>query len=145
VFCWSAVPKIVQPDQFHANVLEYGIVGPDPALIVTAVLPWLELVLGILFLARVYLDSAYLTAAALTLGFTAIQSYALARGLEVACGCFTVGPDSGNIGSWTVMRTATLLLVAILGGVACRMSRASVLCTGDGSAVQGRDSVENIG
>lgn len=123
VLCWSAVPKLVYPDRFFGNVLEYGVIGPEAASYVAAVLPWLELMLGLLLLSNILVSGAFLVSLMLLLGFSGLQAYALATGLEVSCGCFAVADEAGAVSGWTVTRAALLGVLAAVGLVCIHLVR----------------------
>jgi hypothetical protein len=56
---------------------------------------------------------AALLAAGLMVGFTAALAANLARGIDVACGCFTVDPLAVPDGKWDLARDGLILLLAL--------------------------------
>ena len=88
-FVWAGLSKVPDLPGFEASIQDYGL--PMPGLItrlITVVLPWLELVCGILLLAGIWTGPALVCAASLLWVFVAVTGQAWLRGLPIACGCF---------------------------------------------------------
>ena len=115
VFCLSSVPKVMHPDKFFFNVLEYQLVGPIASAIVAGALPWLELTLAITLLSGFLVDGSLLLTIALMAGFSALQGYALAKGLRINCGCFTLSDKAPPLSIWTLGRTLVFAAIGVLG------------------------------
>jgi len=110
---WSATPKIIDAGLFYHNIAAYGILDDTWNGIAATIVPWLELTLGLALFARVAALGAAVTAATMLTGFTALQGWGLATGIEAPCGCFDVGTD-GQISVFTVGRVALLAAIASL-------------------------------
>lgn len=116
----AALPKIAQPEAFALALFRYDLV-PDAAINAVAVgLPWLELVAGLALLVvpRLRVGAAWIGAALLA-AFGAAIAFNLARGLETACGCFSLDPAAPPAG-WGHVALNTALaaccaLVALRG------------------------------
>jgi len=74
------------------------------------ILPWFELLLGILLIAGVGLRWTGLLATAILLLFIAAMTRAYLNGLEIMCGCFG---NNEKLGPLTLLRDSSLLLLAI--------------------------------
>jgi len=123
MFLCSSLPKLQQPYDFLSSVYGYELVGPKLGLAVAVVLPWLEFLLGMCLIARIFLDGALLLTGLLAVVFTFVQAYAIARGLDVTCGCFASW--SGEpVGSASLTR-AILVLFAATVAYACRVLSSS--------------------
>jgi putative oxidoreductase len=87
---WAALGKIANLQDFHANLAAYHLPLPEPLLrLAVAVVPWLELLCGILLLVTGGLRRAALLWAVLLCAlFVLATGQAWARGLEISCGCF---------------------------------------------------------
>jgi putative oxidoreductase len=109
VFVVASIDKIAVPDAFAESILAYGIV-PYPLVNVAALLiPWLELVCGVLLLCGVRVrPSAAIVTALLAVFIVAISS-ALLRELKIDCGCF--GKDHLTPVSWMKVAEDTGLLL----------------------------------
>ena len=125
VFLVSGVLKAVDPDATYVAVRAYDVLPRAGVAVVAAVLPWAEIVLGLLLLAGVATRAVAVAGAALLLVFVTGVTQAWARGLAIDCGCFggggAVDPsetaygrellrDAGLllIGAWLVVRPRTL-------------------------------------
>jgi putative oxidoreductase len=88
---WAALSKIANPLEFYSGVAAYQM--PLPALALRAgamVLPWLELICGLLLLAGLWTRAAAGWALVLFVLFAVATGQAWARGLEISCGCFNL-------------------------------------------------------
>ena len=91
VWLVSGLLKAVDPDQTYVAVRAYDVL-PEPAVeLVAALLPWIELALGVLLLAGVGTRLVAALSAVLLLVFVAGVTQAWARGLSIDCGCFGGG------------------------------------------------------
>lgn len=99
LFVFAGVEKISQPEEFAKAITNYHILPSFSINILALVLPWVELLTGLALLTGVYIKgAALLQVAMLGLFFIAI-SLALARGLDISCGCF--GTASASKIGWT--------------------------------------------
>ena len=86
---WAALSKIANPNEFHITLVAYKLPLPDALLRLTAiVLPWLELVCGLVLLAGRARRAALVWAMILFAAFVLASGQAWARGLDTSCGCF---------------------------------------------------------
>jgi uncharacterized membrane protein YphA (DoxX/SURF4 family) len=100
--------------------------------LVAGVLPWLEIVIGLLLLAGIATRAVAVVSAVLLLGFMAGVAQARARGLSIDCGCFggggAVDPGQTTYGrellrdagflllaGWLVVRPRTLAVLSLPG------------------------------
>ncbi len=111
VFVFAAVLKIFDPATFAADIGNYRLL-PRALLYPTAILlPWVELGAGLLLALGIWRRASALVIAALCLVFLIAISQALARGLDVHCGCFgTVA--AGPVGLRNLLIDLALLLMA---------------------------------
>ncbi len=88
---WAAVSKLAQPTDFLASIYAYDLPLPRSWLqLVAVVLPWLELLCGLLLLANVWTETALAAILALLGVFALATGQAWARGLDISCGCFNL-------------------------------------------------------
>ncbi len=88
VFILAAISKLANLQDFYATVTAYRFPFPDLLLQVTAmILPWLELLCGLLLLADVWTRAALIWVAILCAIFIVATGQAWARGLDISCGC----------------------------------------------------------
>jgi hypothetical protein len=118
VFVAAAIPKIADPPAFAHLIYNYRLMPGGLVNALALVMPWIELVVGILLVAGVWRREAALVAAALVLVFLGAIGWNLARGHAVDCGCFDVrsaGKTPEQLLTemkWVLLRDVGLLLLA---------------------------------
>jgi uncharacterized membrane protein YphA (DoxX/SURF4 family) len=107
VFVYAAWLKLRDPWQMFAMSIDsYQLLPMWAVRVVARTLPWLELLLGALLLAGLWLRLSAGATSLLLLGFFVLMIRAWAKHMEINCGCF--GP--GDIISWkTLLRDGSLL------------------------------------
>lgn len=112
-FVLAGALKIADPAQFAIDVAHYRLLPLGLVNLVAILLPWIELVAGLFVLAGIWLRAASLVLTSLTVMFLFVILSALARGLNIECGCFgTVGGQ--HVGLVNLAIDATLLIFAAL-------------------------------
>ena len=104
LFVYSAYGKIGDPGLFASMVMRYEILPECMVGLFSLTLPMLELVVGLALVFTKWMRESALLISALLSMFIAALVLAIARGLEIDCGCFGV-PSVGG-------RTELLLAVA---------------------------------
>ena len=118
VFVYASLDKLANPAGFAAAIHNYRLV-PDAALHLMAhLLPVLELTVGTALILGLCRRGAALLASALTMIFMVAISAALARGLDISCGCFHT--DGGHAVGASLLWRDFLLLLACLPPLAAR-------------------------
>jgi uncharacterized membrane protein YphA (DoxX/SURF4 family) len=90
VFVASAIPKLMDPPGFAHMIYNYRLL---PGAIVNGfalVLPWIELLVGVLLVLGAWRREAALVAVVLLVVFLGAIGWNLARGHAIDCGCFDV-------------------------------------------------------
>lgn len=96
LFIYSALAKISDPDDFAHAVMRYEVLPDFTIGIFSLTMPMLELLAGLSMLFTKWLrESALLVSGMLALFIVALVQ-ALARGLEISCGCFGVPSVGGR-------------------------------------------------
>jgi uncharacterized membrane protein YphA (DoxX/SURF4 family) len=114
VFMYASIDKILHPAAFAEAVYNYQIL-PDYLINLTAIiLPWLELVLGIVLVIGLFRGGSVLIVTGLLVVFLGAMIFNLARGLDIYCGCFSVSTEGANNAPmvWYVIRDGLFLLPA---------------------------------
>jgi len=115
VFLVSGVLKAVDPDATYVAVRAYDVLPKAGVTLVAGILPWLEIVLGLLLLAGLATRVVAVASAGLLVVFIAGVVQAWARGLSIDCGCFggggAVDPGQTTYGL-ELLRDAGFLLMA---------------------------------
>ena len=113
----ASLPKLHDPGVFYEHVAAFGLLSDGAAEVVAWTLPVLELVVGLSLWSGVWLAGGMVWAIAMLAGFSGLQAWALTRGMEIPCGCFSLD-EPVPISGWTFARAAGLLLLAVAGGLA---------------------------
>ncbi len=114
VFIVASYDKIADPSTFAASIVNYRIIAPTPALLAATFLPWIELLSGLGLLLGVFVRGSSLLVLTMMVLFTAIVAYAMARGLDISCGCFSQDPASGKIGWMKISENCTLMAMSFI-------------------------------
>lgn len=113
VFIWASLDKLVNPEQFAELVFNYKILPTQLVNITAVILPWVELVAGIILISGRYTFSSSFILTGLVLLFAVVLTYNLARGLNFQCGCFSTSAEARNTGIMTLVRDLALLPPAL--------------------------------
>jgi len=128
VWLISGALKAIDPAQTYLSVAAYDVLPPAAVGLVAAVLPFLELALGMLLLVGFWVRPAAVVSSVLLVAFMAGVGQAWARGLSIDCGCFGGGGpvdptatryplelarDAGFLvlAVWLVLRPRTLVAI----------------------------------
>jgi uncharacterized membrane protein YphA (DoxX/SURF4 family) len=91
VLVLAGLSKIANPTEFLGSLMAYKLPLPELLLRFTAVvLPWLELLSGLLLVAGSARRAALVWATALFAVFVLATGQAWGRGLEISCGCMNL-------------------------------------------------------
>jgi uncharacterized membrane protein YphA (DoxX/SURF4 family) len=114
----SGVLKALDPDTTYVAVRAYDVLPKAGVALVAGVLPWFEIVLGLLLLAGIATRRVAVVSAGLLLLFVAGVAQAWARGLSIDCGCFggggAVAPEDTSYGLEILRDTGFLLMAGWL-------------------------------
>jgi len=90
LFLYSGYIKVIDPHAFAESVANYQLISGRAVTLTALYLPWLEIWTGLaLLLVPPLRASAWLLITLMLLVFTAAKISALARGLDISCGCGT--------------------------------------------------------
>jgi len=113
VFLVAAADKLGNPELFARNIANYRLVPLELVNVLAIVLPWLELMVGLMLLAGLRVQAAAMVAAGLLVVFTVALVSALVRGLDIHCGCFSQTATE-RIGWERVLHDIALLVAALV-------------------------------
>jgi len=100
--CWH---KILHPAAFALDVATYEILPLSLVNLTAIILPWVELIAGLMLLLGLRVRAGALLVAGMMAVFLVAISIALARGQEMSCGCFASQGAVEDPISWkTVVR-----------------------------------------
>ncbi len=104
--------KVFNPAGFADSVQHYQMLPHEFINVVAIIMPWIELVAGVFLVMGVWVRASALLAALLSAIFMMAIGQALARGLNIECGCF--GTVAGSrIGLSHLAVDVALLLTSV--------------------------------
>jgi len=113
IFVYASVDKIYHPAAFAQIIFNYQVLPNQLINVVAIILPWLELVLGLLLIVGIWLPGAIVMTNLLLVTFFATLVFNTLRGVNVHCGCFTTSAEGNPTTTWYLIRDGGFLL---LGG-----------------------------
>jgi len=116
VFIFASLDKISNPEAFATAISNYHVLPFGLENFLALILPWLEFLAGVCIIAGIMVDGAAIMIIIMNIVFIVAISQALARGISIECGCFSVSsPETGdNIGLITIIRDFGYLILAFL-------------------------------
>lgn len=90
MFIASALGKITDPAAFADSIVAYRLIPVHAVNVFAIILPWVELLVGLALVNGVASKSGALLAAVMNLVFIGAVASAMARGLDIDCGCITI-------------------------------------------------------
>ena len=114
ILAYSALLHLANPYFFLTSVYDYKLTGVWIGEVVAALLPHIELAVGLCLIVGCWRRQALLIAAVLFVMFVSVQLIAWSWGLQISCGCF--GPSGSEpIGFRTIFSSLGMFVVACLG------------------------------
>ena len=104
MFIYASLDKILHPAAFAEAVFNYQLLPSQLINLMALILPWLELILGVLLLSGIWLSGAVLGVNLLMIIFLGALVFNTARGLNISCGCFSTETTSSGLSWWVVLR-----------------------------------------
>ena len=109
VFIFAGVLKIYEPGKFAQDIGNYRIVPHDLLNLFAITLPWVEVLAGLFLIFGIWFRASAVVVLGMTVMFFVAISSALARGLNIECGCF------GTVGARRIGLTSLAFDTALLG------------------------------
>lgn len=114
VFAAAAGPKILHPHDFAVAIYRYQMVPHHLINVLAVFLPWLEIICAAaLFFRPRWRRGALLLVLLMLVVFTTAISINLYRGIDIACGCFSVNAAKGHLGWLSLLRNTLLMALAV--------------------------------
>jgi putative oxidoreductase len=110
LFIYASLYKINYTAEFAETIASYQLVPYWGVNLLAVILPWIELISGILLIVGIRTRTASAVIGCLLFLFTLGILYNLALGSEISCGCFQSLDDP--ISGWTVLRDLVWLAMA---------------------------------
>lgn len=116
VFLYAGVVKALDPAGFAGEVANYQILSYRLNYLVAVVLPWVEMLAGVLLVINRKVRPATLVLGGLNLVFIVALSSLIVRGLHIDCGCFRPGVhSSAQAALWRDAGLMVLVVVTFIG------------------------------
>jgi len=115
VFLLASVHKIAPPGSFALDIATYDILPLSLVNALAVTLPWVELAAGAMLVLGLRVRGASLAVAGMMAMFSAAIVVALARGLDMSCGCFAsqAAAEEDPISYLTLVRDGGWLALAV--------------------------------
>ena len=114
VFIYACLHKIADPGVFALDVATYQFLPLALINLNALILPWVELVAGVMIVVGFRTRAAALLIAGMMVMFMIALSWALHQGLDMSCGCFASSTgDEHAISGITMFRDAGWLALAL--------------------------------
>ncbi len=117
VFIVAALPKIVDPVSFAEDIANYEVFPFWSSNLLAGVVPMLELTAAIAIVTGWKRRGAALLLGALTVGFIALIASAIARDLNIDCGCFGQQNEASKVGWPRLLEDIGLLALIVLASL----------------------------
>jgi len=112
VLGYAGATKLPHAWSFAETIANYHLFPAQPNQVAAVVVPWVECLCAILLLCGVWVRPAAIVSAALFTAFGVAVMSALARGLDIECGCFGTETAS-EVGATTLAIDAACLAASL--------------------------------
>lgn len=113
VFVWAASGKIMDPGGFAAVIENYMLLPEYLINIVAVILPWIEVLCGLLLITGCLVRASALIVNLLLTVFIIALSLNIFRGIDINCGCFSLEMHSRTGMYYSLLRDLPLLGVGL--------------------------------
>ncbi len=113
IFIYAGCIKLIDPGAFAQAVYNYKILPLLMVNPVAVILPWIEVICGVFLVTGFLTRGSALIIDCLLLIFVFALGFNLYRGLDISCGCFTLGSGGEKITLFTLVRDISLLIPGI--------------------------------
>lgn len=116
IFAWAGLAKIGDVQGFAGQVHNFRLVPIALENLMAMTLPWIEVVAALALVLGVRARAGAVLSASLLAVFTLAVIAALARGLDIECGCFGTS-DASRVGALKVVENLGMLALAAVGSL----------------------------
>lgn len=114
IFLYASLDKIAHPRPFAEIIANYAILPDWLVTLPALILPWLELLAGLLLVAGVWTRSAAALLSLLLLAFILALGVNALRGIDVSCGCFSTSAEITENAWKLILRDLLILLPGVI-------------------------------
>lgn len=112
VYLFAAIPKLSDPAAFARDIDNYHAVPVEWAGVLAVVLPPLELAVAAALVVGVHARGAALVSAGMLVVFAGAMAQAIARDIDIDCGCFG-SAMAMEVSGWSILRNVVLALLSV--------------------------------
>ena len=98
IFVYASIDKILNPATFARVIYNYKVLPVELINLAAIIMPWLEFLIGLFLIFGFWTRSASALGGVFTIIFIMLMLTAMARGLNIECGCFSLEPEAAIIG-----------------------------------------------
>jgi putative oxidoreductase len=115
LFIIACLHKIQHPETFAIDVATYQLLPEVSVNLFSLAVPWIELAVGVMLVIGWRVRAAALVVSCLMVGFMLALGWALAKGLDMSCGCFASqsAKEQDPISWRTLLRDSAWLLLGL--------------------------------
>jgi len=113
VFIYACLHKIADPGAFALDVATYQMLPLSLVNLTALVLPWVELLAGVMIVLAFRTRTAALLLAGMMVMFMVALGWALHQGLDMSCGCFASSGKHDPISGLTMLRDSGWLVLSL--------------------------------
>ena len=113
LFIYASIDKIMHPLAFAQVIHYYRLTPPDMINIFAVILPWMEFLGGLLLITGYRVRGSSLLLGVLLVFFGAVLTITAARGINVACGCFSTSTAVKSNLLMRIIEDVGMLLLAL--------------------------------
>ena len=96
IFIYASFEKIIDPKSFSDSITRFHVSPIQLNNLAALIIPWVEFIIGVTLLLGIFIDGSSTLAIVLLLWFIFILSQAVIRGINIECGCFSLGDSTDN-------------------------------------------------
>lgn len=120
IFLVAGAGKLITPADFAVAIHRYQLAPESLVSLLAIYLPWIEISTALALLFRSYRRAAAGLLLVILFAFTYGIVSAMARGLNVACGCFSTSPDAAAANWLSVLRNLLLMALTLVVFISAR-------------------------
>ncbi len=113
VFIYASWYKIIEPGAFAKSIWYYHMVPGSFINLMALILPWIELLVGLALIVGIWFRGAVLLVNGMLVMFIIALTSAIARNLDIDCGCFKAA-ESATSSAWeTLIRDLIYMVFSV--------------------------------
>lgn len=112
----AALSKIGDAGSFARQIGHYDVVPIGLIHLLAITLPWVELLAGLALVLGVHARSGAWLALAMVVVFTVMVAQAMARGLDIECGCFGTA-DATKVGTGKLIESFAIMATGVVASL----------------------------